>query len=59
MVVAARLGHSSTTTTQNVYGLVTAEVDDRAIDVVDDRLPDVLAVDEDSHDEGAKSQPLA
>jgi integrase len=49
MVVAARLGHSSATTTQNVYGHVTAEADDRAIDVVDDRLPDVLAVD----DEGA------
>jgi integrase len=49
LVVAARLGHSSATTTQNVYGHVTVEADDRAIDVVDGRLPEVLARD----DEGA------
>jgi integrase len=49
LVVAARLGHSSATTTQNVYGHVTTEADDRAIDIVDGQLPEVLARD----DEGA------
>ena len=49
LVVAARLGHSSATTTQNVYGHITTEADDRAIDIVDGRLPEVLARD----DEGA------
>lgn len=49
MVVASRLGHSSTTTTQDVYGHITAEADDRAIDVVNGQLPDVLA----RGDEGA------
>jgi hypothetical protein len=45
VVVAARLGHSSATTTQNVHGHITAEADDRAIGVVDGRLPAVLARD--------------
>jgi integrase len=49
LVVAARLGHSSATTTQNVYGHVTVEANDQAIDIVDGRLPEVLARD----DEGA------
>ncbi|MGY2084311.1 tyrosine-type recombinase/integrase [Blastococcus sp. SYSU DS0539] len=46
LVVAARLGHSSATTTQNVYGHITTEADDRAIDIVDGRLPEVLARDD-------------
>jgi integrase len=46
IVVAARLGHSSTTTTQDVYGHVTVEADDRAIDVMNDRLPDIVTRDE-------------
>jgi integrase len=46
LVVAARLGHSSATTTQNVYGHITTEADDRAIDIVNGRLPEVLARDE-------------
>ena len=46
LVVAARLGHSSATTTQNDYGHVTVEADDLAIDIVDGRLPDVLARDD-------------
>jgi integrase len=47
LVVAARLGHSSATTTQNVHGHITTEADDRAIDIVDARLPEVLARDDD------------
>jgi integrase len=45
VVVAKRLGHSSTTTTQDVYGHITTESDDRAITIIDGRLPDVLARD--------------
>ncbi|MGY1827604.1 tyrosine-type recombinase/integrase [Blastococcus sp. SYSU DS0541] len=46
IVVAKRLGHSSTTTTQDIYGHITTESDDRAITIVDGLLPDVLARDE-------------
>ncbi|MBB3082721.1 site-specific integrase [Geodermatophilus sabuli] len=46
IVVAKRLGHSSTTTTQDVYGHITTESDDRATTIVDGLLPDVLARDE-------------
>jgi hypothetical protein len=46
VVVAKRLGHSSTTTTQDIYGHITTESDDRAITIVDGLLPDVLARDE-------------
>jgi len=45
VVVAKRLGHSSTTTTQDVYGHITTESDDRAINIIDGRLPDVLVRD--------------
>lgn len=45
VVVQRRLGHSSITTTSDVYGHLTDEADDRTLAMVDRRLPDVLAVD--------------
>ena len=42
---AQRLGHSSTSTTTNVYGHVTAVADGAVLRTLDRRLPDVLARD--------------
>lgn len=41
-----RLGHSSITTTVNVYGHVTPDADNRACELMDRRLPEVLARDD-------------
>ncbi|WP_341925228.1 site-specific integrase [Nocardioides psychrotolerans] len=48
-VVQRRLGHSSSLTTENVYGHLTPDADDRTLRLVDRRLPDFLVRD----DEGA------
>ena len=45
-VVQRRLGHSSSATTENVYGHLTPDADDRTLRLVDRRLPDVLVRDE-------------
>ena len=45
-VVQRRLGHSSSATTENVYGHLTPEGDDRTLALVDRRLPDIVQVDE-------------
>jgi integrase len=52
--VQRRLGHSSFATTSDVYGHLTPEADDRTLALIDRRLPDVLARD----DEGAEVVPL-
>ncbi len=49
-VVQRRLGHSSSATTENIYGHLTSEADDRTLVMVDRRLPDILLRDE----EGAR-----
>jgi integrase len=49
-VVQRRLGHSTSVTTQDVYGHLTDESDDRTLALVDRRLPSVLSRD----DEGAE-----
>lgn len=46
IVVARRLGHSSTSTTQDVYGHVTPDADGRSVEVADRMLPEFLALDE-------------
>lgn len=50
LAVQRRLGHSSYNTTADVYGHLTPEADDRTLAVIDRRLPDVLARD----DQGAE-----
>jgi integrase len=47
LVVQRRLGHSAIVTTQNVYGHLTDEANDRTLAKIDPRLPDVLALDPD------------
>lgn len=47
LVVQRRLGHSTIVTTQNVYGHLTDEANDRTLAKIDRRLPDVLALDPD------------
>jgi integrase len=46
VMVQRRLGHSSSVTTQDVYGHLTPEADERFLSMVDRRLPAVLARDE-------------
>jgi integrase len=48
-VVQRRLGHSNSSTTQDIYGHLTPEADEHTLELVDRRLPDVLCRD----DEGA------
>ena len=46
LVVAQRLGHSSTHTTTNVYGHITEAADGTMLSTLNRRLPDVLARDD-------------
>lgn len=46
LAVQRRRGHSTSVTTQDVYGHLTPEADDRTLAMVDRRLPDVLARDD-------------
>ena len=45
-IVQRRLGHSSITTTTDVYGHITPEADDRTLDELDRHLPDVVDPDD-------------
>lgn len=45
-VVQRRLGHSSSATTQDVYGHVTPDADDHTLEQVDRKLPDLVDLDD-------------
>jgi integrase len=44
-VVQRRLGHSTSATTENIYGHLTVEANDRTLALVDRRLPEILVRD--------------